>query len=247
MGGYAGLHARWYDLVYGDKPYAEEAAFVNRLCGEPGGRLLDLACGTGRHAKAFDDLGYDVTGVDLNAELIEHARSRVPVGRFLVDDMRTVALDERFDVVTCLFDAIGYPLTNEGVSASLASVARHLADEGRFAIEFLHAPAMVRHARPVGVRRVALPDGGTLVRIAETTLDEQAHTMTVRYEMLALGADGRFSRSEETQANRFFDVEEMRELLGAAGLDVAKLVAAYSTDERIDDRTFHVVAVGGLR
>ena len=44
---YQGLHARHYDLVYADKPYAAEARFVHDLLRRRPGRLLDVACGTG--------------------------------------------------------------------------------------------------------------------------------------------------------------------------------------------------------
>jgi SAM-dependent methyltransferase len=241
---YEGLHARYYDALYADKPYAAEAAFVHGLVGEPGGRLLDVACGTGRHAAAFAALGYDVTGVDLNPALIDHARAGMPDGRFEVADMRELDLGRRFDVVTCLFDAIGYPLTNAGVVAALRSIARHLEPgHGRCAIEFLHAPAMLAGARPVGVRRIDLCDGATLVRIAETAHDPAAQTMRVAYELIELRGDGTYARSDEVQANRFFGVEEMRALLALAGLRAERMVAAYADDPAVGAGTFHVMAV----
>ena len=70
MNSYTGLHARLYDTIYATKPYADEARFVARARRRGGRRLLDVACGTGRHALAFADLGYDVTASDLNDELL---------------------------------------------------------------------------------------------------------------------------------------------------------------------------------
>jgi SAM-dependent methyltransferase len=246
MGAYEALHARWYDALYADKPYAPEAAFVHALLGEPGGRLLDVACGSGRHAAAFAQLGYDVSGIDLNDGLLEHARRNVPAGRFVCADMREADLGETFAAVTCLFDAIGYPLTNDGVVASLRTIARHLAPGARCAIEFLHAPAMLAGARPVGVRRLDLGDGDTLVRIAQTTLDPVAHTMAVDYELIELRADGRYERSAERQGNRFFGVDEMAALLGLAGLRPERMVAAYADEPAIGAGTFHVLALATL-
>jgi len=246
MGAYEALHARWYDALYADKPYAAEAAFVDDQIGSPGGRLLDVACGTGRHAAAFTQLGYAVTGIDLNDGLLEHARRNAHKARFVAGDMRALALGETFDVVTCLFDAIGYPLDNEGVGASLRSIAAHLRPGGRCAIEFLHAPAMLRGARPVGVRRLDLGGGDTLLRVAETTLDDAAQSMRVAYELVELRADGTYTRSTEVQGNRFFGVEEMRALLAAAGITVDAMVAAYADDPAVRSDTFHVLAVGTL-
>ncbi len=75
MNSYTGLHARVYDEIYAEKPYAEEARFVHELAGAPGGKLLDVACGTGRHALAFADLGYEVTATDINDELLDAGRA----------------------------------------------------------------------------------------------------------------------------------------------------------------------------
>jgi SAM-dependent methyltransferase len=242
-GSYEALHARHYDVVYARKPYETEARFVEALVDRPGGTLLDVACGTGRHAGAFVALGHTVTGIDFNERLIEHARAAVPAGRFHVADMRDLALGERFDVVTCLFDAIGYPLDNAGVVAALRSIARHLAPGGRAAVEFLHAPVLIRRASPLGVRRLELSDGGTLVRIAQTTLDVPGQRMRVAYELIELRPDGTYERSDEVQHNRFFAVEEMRALMELAGLRAEAMVAAYADDPAVSDDTFHVMAL----
>lgn len=251
MGSYEGLHARWYDTLYAAKPYGDEARFVDRLVGARGGRLLDVACGTGRHAIAFAELGYRVRGIDLNAGLIEHARHSAAAAqldaRFDVADMRTLQLGEHFDVVTCLFDAIGYPLNNDGVVSALRSIADHLAPTGRAVVEFLHAPTLIRRASPVGVRRVDLPDGGSLLRIAETELDIVAQRMRVAYELVELRRDGTFARSTEVQSNRFFGVEEMRALMALGGLEVDAFHAAYADDASVGPETFHVLAVAGRR
>lgn len=244
MTGYETLHARWYDFLYADKPYEQEAAFVDRLAGEPGGCLLDVGCGTGRHASAFAARGYRVTGIDINRNLLEHARAAAPSARFVDADMREFELFERFDLVTCLFDTIGYALTNEGVESSLRRFVRHLAPGGRIALEFLHGPALQRGADPVRIRRLALPGDRNLLRIAETTLDATAQTMHVAYELIEFSATGTFSRSTETQRNRFFGVAEMRALMNGAGVMAESMVAAYAEDHNIGLDTFHVLAVG---
>ena len=254
MNTYRDLHAVHYDLVYATKPYAEEAAYVarhlERLGASANGSeptLLDLACGTGRHASAFAKLGYTVTGVDWSEDLLAAARRNAgAVGteaHFVRQDMRSLELEgPGFAAVTCLFDSIGYPLDNEDVVAALDGARRHLAAHGVVAVEFLHAPAMLRHAAPVGVRRFATPAGGELVRISESTIDYAAQALRVAYELIELKPEGGFERSRETQHNRFFSLEEMRALMAAGGLAVESFVPAYGDDGVIDDRTWHVLA-----
>jgi SAM-dependent methyltransferase len=248
MNTYTGLHARYYDVVYADKPYGHEARFVDSLLREAGvarGRLLDVACGTGRHAAEFASFGWGVTGVDLSEELLELARVNAPTASFLGQDMRELDVPgEPFDAVTCLFDAIGYAIDDEGVLTTLAGFARHLTDTGALVVEFLHGSALVRSAAPLRVRRIALPGSGDeLVRISATSLDEARNVMQVEFELLELRADGTYERWLESQVNRYFAPSEVEALLVRAGLRLLQFVPGYQEGEAIDESTFHVLAV----
>jgi SAM-dependent methyltransferase len=245
---FTGLHAGYYDLVYADKPYAAEARFVLGQLEEQLGRrprtLLDIACGTGRHAAEFADAGIGVTGVDINEQLLEHARERRPDIEFVQQDMTTLELgDARFEAVTCLFDSIGYPQRNELVIATLEAARRHLADGGVLAVEFLNAAAMIMHSAPLRVRRWDTADGGELLRISETRLDLATQVMHVDYELVELRGDGTFEHTRERQSNRFFSAPEMGALMAAGGLELRAAVAAYEDTPEIGADTFHVLAL----
>jgi SAM-dependent methyltransferase len=185
-----------------------------------------------------------VTGVDYSEPLLEHAPQNAPAVRFLRQDMRELDVpDGPFSAVTCLFDSIGYPQDDEGVLAALTSMGRHTAPDGVLAIEFLHAPALLRHASPLGVRRFELSRGGDeLVRISRTDVDPRRCVMEVEFELIELRADGTYERWREIQANRFFSIDSMRALLEQAGLRAERFVPGYRTGE-IDERTFHVIAL----
>jgi SAM-dependent methyltransferase len=245
---FTGLHAGYYDLIYGDKPYPAESAFVlrqlERQLGRRPRRLLDIACGTGRHAAEFAAAGIEVTGVDINGQLLEHARERNPGIEFVQQDMTELDLgDAHFEAITCLFDSIGYPQRNEPVIATLEAARRHLADDGALAVEFLNAPAMILHSAPLRIRRWDTGDGGELLRISNTRLDLDAQVMHVDYELVELREDGTYEHSHERQSNRFFSVPEMRALMAAGGLELQSAVAAYEDRPDIGADTFHVLAL----
>ena len=250
MSSYVGRHAQLYDLFYGDKPYVEEAGFIHdqlQLAGvKPGAKLLDLACGTGRHAIEFARLGYEVTGVDYSPDMIARAKAAVAeCGRSIKlheQNMRLLNLGEQqFDVITCLFDSIGYLLTNDAIGDALGRVGSHLATSGVAVIEFWHGAAMLRSYDPVRVRRWATPSGEVL-RISETQLDVPRQTSSVSYSIYELRTDGTYNCVRETQQNRYFLVQEMAALLAAASLRPEKWFGGYSAATPISDDTWHVLA-----
>lgn len=134
-----GAYSRYYDLLYRDKDYAGEAAYVRSLIErtKPGARtLLDLGCGTGRHDALLAELGYSVTGVDRSSEMLEVARaSAAKLGpekapRFEQGDVRTVRLGKTFDVVVSLFHVVSYMTTNADLKQAFRTAREHLAPGG---------------------------------------------------------------------------------------------------------------------
>jgi SAM-dependent methyltransferase len=138
----------WYRFAYppsmAKTPWAQRTVeevdrVVAILDPPPGARILDLACGTGRHALELSSRGYDVVGVELLEANVEVAREAATTGsletEFIAADVRSLELEEEFDVVLSLNDgAIGYFPTEdenrkvfEAVSAALGPGGRHLA------------------------------------------------------------------------------------------------------------------------
>jgi len=126
-----------YDSIHGGKPFADECralrAVVERR--RPGARtLLDVGCGTGAHLIHLREW-ISVEGLDASEAMLAIARRKLPDVRLHRDDMRSFALDRRFDVVTSLFSAIGYARSTDELSAAVATMARHLEPGGLLAIE----------------------------------------------------------------------------------------------------------------
>jgi SAM-dependent methyltransferase len=247
-----GRNAELYDLFYADKPYEEEARFVHaclqRYGARPARRILELACGTGRHARALAGLGYEVVATDRSEPMLACARrgqdapGAAPVS-FLRQDMLTLQLAAPpFDAAVCLFDSIGFVQTNEAILQVLDGVRRHLHPGGLFVFEFWHAAAMLRRYEPVRVRRWPTPQG-EIVRIAETRLDLPRQLAEVRYTIFEPTADGRHHSSQETQVNRYFLVQEMAGWLKEAGFSALGWFGGFDFADAVTEDTWHVVAV----
>lgn len=252
MGSYLGKYAEYYNYIYANKPYKPEAAFVDACLqrhniGEPP-KLLELACGTGRHAFELEQLGYDILATDYSADLLQVARaaaeSRGSTVAFELHDMRELQLDGRvFDGAYCLFDSIGYVQTNPAILQVLRNVHNALRSDGLLVLEFWHAAAMLRSYEPKRQARWSLPNG-ELTRSSRTTLHVDRQLAEVHYTLRETDASGRVvAELEETQLNRYFLVQEMALFLQTAGFAALEWMPAYQAGETIGLDTWHVMVV----
>lgn len=96
--------------------------FVAHL--KPGARILDAGCGSGRDAKAFSEMGYEVEAFDASAELVELARQHtgLPVKQIRFEDVTEV---ERYDGIWCCASLLHVPLAElPGVMTQLAKALK---------------------------------------------------------------------------------------------------------------------------
>jgi SAM-dependent methyltransferase len=255
MSSYLDRHAELYDLFYADKPYDEEAAFVAARLAEYGApadaRVLELACGTGRHAFALERRGLLMVSTDYSADMLACAeRAKRSTGskvELLQQDMRTLKVPGApFDAVVSLFDSIGYVQTNEAVLQVLTGAREHLRPDGLIVLEFWHAAAMLRSYDPVRVRRWQTADA-EIVRISETKLDCARQLAHVTYSIMEMGRDGGLHRLQETQTNRYFLVQEMAGWLDRAGFEALRWCSGFDATRPIDGDTWHVLVVARRR
>ena len=137
-----------YRRLYGYRDEAEAAAFVDALVGRlrprPGAGALDLACGSGRHARRLAAHGLNVVGIDLAGESIRSARSAGPERlRFYRHDMRRPFGSRRFDFIFNFFTSFGYFEDQADNQAVVRNVARALVRGGRFVLDYLNVAAAV--------------------------------------------------------------------------------------------------------
>lgn len=138
--------ARW-------KAAEQEAAAVAGLIGaEPGGDLLDLGCGPGRHSLNFARLGYRVTGVDRTAVFIDGARKRAAGAKldieWVLSDMREFTRPGAFDVAVSMLTSFGYfddPADDRRV---LSNVIGSLRPGGAFVMDIMPKEVLARIYRP---------------------------------------------------------------------------------------------------
>jgi SAM-dependent methyltransferase len=132
-------HSRWYidrfrRMAERGEDLAGEARMIDAMVPR-GARILDAGCGTGRVGGHLAAAGHQVTGVDLDPELIAEARSQHPGATWQVGDLSVLDLPERFDVIVCAGNVMAFagPSTRGDI---LRRFRDHLADGGRAVVGF---------------------------------------------------------------------------------------------------------------
>jgi SAM-dependent methyltransferase len=220
-------YARYYQAIYKDKNYTEEADYVHSLLNtfnKSSGSLLDLGCGSGEHAYHFAKLGYQVHGVDLSVQMIERAnliRQDCPNElinklEFDVGDIRNCQLNKQFDVVTSLFHVMGYQTKNDDVVAAFKTVFEHLKPGGIFIFDYWHGPGVLTDQPAVRVKRFK-DDTGQIIRIAEPTLYPRENVVNVGYTIQVMDkTNGQLEQFTEDHRVRYFFEPELQHMLDNA-------------------------------
>lgn len=147
--------AHIYDLIYeaAGKDYAAESSEIRSLiqARNPEARtLLDVACGTGGHLRHLQQ-HYEVTGIDLDPNMLREARNHLADIRLVEGDMRTLRIDTRFDAVICLFSSIGFMSDTEELTSAITTMASHLNPGGVLIVDGWVRPDAWRDGGSTGV------------------------------------------------------------------------------------------------
>jgi SAM-dependent methyltransferase len=219
-----GAFGALYLTVYarrGDEEARRLAPSIARLLGiRVNGRILDVACGEGRYARALSAAGYRVTGVDVSADLLAEARKRSPglpgEPTYLRVDMRQLPFEEQFDAAVLLFTSYGYFEDRTEDARVLEGIRRALVPGGRFLLDFLNATQvrerLVAHDEEVrGHWHVA----------ADRRIDEETeHGPYVRKRVVVTDLATGHVEGDWEERVRLYEPDELDDAIRAAGLDL---------------------------
>ena len=144
------FNSHYYHILYNNRDEKEAEFFIDNLIKRLNlvtpSKLIDIACGKGRHATYFNTKGFDVTGVDLSPNSIEHAiRQSIKKKNlsFKVHDMRELYKANHFDVATNLFTSFGYFEDETDEQKAINSISQSLKANGLLIIDFMNVNKVV--------------------------------------------------------------------------------------------------------
>ena len=174
--------SKYYDMMYvNEEAYKSETDKIVEIASEhgvSGGRdLLDIACGTGAQA-AYLQSSFNVTGIDLNDEMLKIAREKVKSAVFIKADMCGFDLTKKFDVIVNLYGSIGHADTYSQLCSAIACVHKHLKQGGVFILtpwstKETHQPGLVTRSRTFGLSGICRME--TVKRLSDDKVIIEMH------------------------------------------------------------------------
>lgn len=133
----------YYHQLYFKRDEKEAAAFIDALIAylqpPPGSRMLDVACGKGRHSIQLAQKGFDVTGIDLSEDSIAEAKqSEQDNLQFFQHDMRLPFWMNYFDYAFNFFTSFGYFRTRREHDNAIRTIAQSMKPGGTLVMDYLN-------------------------------------------------------------------------------------------------------------
>lgn len=230
-------------MPWADRTEAEVDRALMMLRPQGGERVLDLACGIGRHSLELRRRGFEVVGVDISGELLEIAageaqRQHLDV-EYIEADLRELDLRDEFDLVLSLNDgAVGYFETDAENRRTFGVVAQALREGGGHLMQLpnvLHAEAhLPKKSWIVGESTLELSDH----RWNAEDRYIEGSTVPIRFGEV-------FEKYEEIPfRQRLYTVEELTELYGSVGMRLANTFAGSGKPRRPKPSQFEIFVEG---
>ncbi|MDD3003854.1 class I SAM-dependent methyltransferase [Flavobacterium sp.] len=148
----------YYHILYKDRDQKEAQLFMDNIIHylnlPEEAKILDLACGKGRHSIYLNQMGFDVTGVDLSensiAEAQQFANEKL---HFVVHDMREKC-NEKYDAILNLFTSFGYFENEEDNFKTLKAIHESLTEYGFAVIDFMNVHHVIDNLVPSELKTV---------------------------------------------------------------------------------------------
>ena len=207
-----------YDLFMDNVPYEEWCAFLCKILAQHGitdGPVLDLGCGTGKMTRLMSEQGYDMTGIDNAAEMLQIAAmepGEVPI-LYLLQDMQDLELDGCVRAVYSVCDCVNYVLDEEELQQAFSRVHEYLEEDGVFIFD---VNTSYKYTKLLGENTFAESrDEGSF--IWDNYYDEEERINEYDLTLFIPEGDELYRRYTETHYQRNYETATLLKLLKNAG------------------------------
>ncbi len=219
---YRTAFAETADMAWTDRTEAEVDRALRMLKPEGGERVLDLACGSGRHSLELKRRGFEVVGVDISPELLEiAARDAAEEGldvTFVEADLRELDFEGEFDIVLSLNDgAIGYLETEEENLRAFAVIARALRQGAGHLMQLPNVLYAREH-----LPQKSWISGSSMIELVEHRWNKRDRYMEGAMIPVRFGEVLEELKPIEFR-QRLYTVDELKEIMSSVGMEVVRV------------------------
>lgn len=251
-------YASYYDLLYKDKNYSAEANFIKQLLVKHSKKniktlkLIDLACGTGRHLIELGKKGFNnLSGSDISKAMIDEAKNNAAKSKYKLQlynysFQEAFKISHKYDVVISMFSAFNYLTSYNDQHVALNNINKLLTKKGLFVFDYWNGHAVVNNYSPVKVLRKK-NGNNELIRISETTLDLINQKAKVKFNCSYLSNKIKIIQFEETHFLHYYFYSEMCNLLNTHGFDIIHVSPFMSLKKKISADVWNISIVAQKR
>ena len=216
------FNSKYYHILYQNRDEKEAENFIQNLSQffKKEDKIIDIACGAGRHTLFLSKLGYHTTGIDLSEESIkfakEKSKGKIP---FEVWDMRKCYKKQEFDVALNLFTSFGYFNNKEDDFSAIKAMSDNLKNDGILIIDFLNSKKVISNLIKTETKEIngvqfnisRKVEGGFIIKNIEVNHDNEKIYFQEKVKALTK--------------------ENFSEILTFAGLQIINTFGNYKLDE----------------
>jgi SAM-dependent methyltransferase len=183
-------------------------------------KILDLACGKGRHSRYMASKGFDVTGIDLSENSIQYARQFESENlSFFEHDMRKPFRINYFDYIFNIFTSFGYFDKDEDNVTALKCVHDGLKDDGTFILDYFNS-TWVRNTMKPSYTETA----GDIVFNIEKYIENGHIFKTISFEVVENAVKKHYHFQEKV---RLFSLQDFETIFEKADFKIVEKYGDY--------------------
>lgn len=226
----------YYQLLYRDRDENEARHFIDHLLHyldlPEEARVLDLACGNGRHAIYLAEKGYQVVGIDLAEEQINEAKAYESERlSFLQHDMRQPFQLGKFDAVFNFFTSFGYFDHENDNFEVISNIAEALNPKGNFVLDYMNVRYMLDNLKPEDRFEI----NGVLFHVRRYLEDQ-----FVKKDIFV--KDGNLEKHFQEKV-KAYHLNNLTRMLNKAGLKVKQVFGDYQLNPFVEEASDRVILV----
>jgi len=230
---YANL-AKWFEYLNDDCDYENWSQYlISKLKKFPLSVGLDIGCGGGWFTRAFQKQGYQMTGLDVSAEMLDYAQQTALKegvrGEYILGDITKIKLPKRFDFATAINDCFNYVPKNK-LKSAIKNVGAALKKDG----VLLFDVSSERKIRQKVANTVSVDDREDVTYLSFNRQETDGVTMEVT--LFTKRSDGAFDRMDETHRQYIYTEQEIVSTLEENGFEILCVEGHLGEDKTTSDR-----------